>query len=194
MGGKFMFLDENAITVKGGGGSLLNIQYSEIHAIYTKSNTIQSEVEVIKMDGTKFKGILNEVKDSKLTMHDIQFGYMEVYPQEIEKIRIRSLKQQRIAMAVGGLAGLAVGIAIGANQGEPSDCQGFSCIGSAVGDAQDNTATALLLGVGLGVAGGAVGALVGSAKIVISINGRVDQFKANQARMNKYVIPREYYE
>ena len=152
------------------------------------------EIWVTKTDGTKLTGLLNDVDDTKLLMDEIQFGYIDVYAHEIDKIQFRNLYQSRIGMVIGALAGLSVGIAIGSSQGTSSDCQGFSCIGSGIGDAQDAMSNAFLYGIGLGAVGAGAGAALGSIKINIPINGSADQFKANKARISKYLFPRQYYE
>ncbi len=163
---------------------------------------------VVKSDKTRLHGLLYQVEDTKVQLIPVplnfklikaepynpdQFNYQDVYAYEIEQIKLKRrgklAKSTLIGLAVGFTTGFIIGMADGDEPPDPP-CQGW-CF-SLTPDFTPETAEGkgALYGTGLGLLGAAVGAIVGSMKLKIPINGSVDQFKANQPRLKKYAYQR----
>lgn len=145
-----------------------------IHAQKTSKKNRLYKTWVKKTDSkTRLVGILYQVEDNKLQIsnsfeqkaYDLnQFDYQDVYAHEIEKIKLR----RKGNIGRGALTGIVSGFVTGA---------------LIVGSAEE---LPLLGGILLGMAGGIVGAVLGSLQIRIPINGSQQNFNANKVRLQGY--------
>ena len=153
-----------------------------INTIYSQASVLQKDIEykswVKTMDGTQNqKGFLAELKDSSIV-----FGSQ----QKLEDIAISNMKQINFrkknaigkSMGYGALIGFGLGAVIGLASGD--DKGGFISF-----TAEEK---ALAAGIFLTIPGAIIGALVGSAKVKIPINGKMDQYERQRMKIQKYSL------
>jgi len=140
----------------------------------------------------KSKGVLYEMKDSSIlitspsVIRDPSIGRSEVvqlYIDDIETIRTRKNNRVGKGILIGAVTGFAVGAMIGLISGDDPPCSGsFFCFHFTAGD------KAILAGVPLSVAGAGIGALVGSIKVQIPINGSINNYNKNKDKLKEYTF------
>jgi len=109
-----------------------------------------------------------------------RFETIKLHINDIETVKIR--RKGRIGRGVlfGALGGFALGGIIGLASGDddPNNC--FFCLSA--GD------KALLAGIPLSIVGAGLGALIGSLKVKIPINGNISNFNRNKSKLRKYTF------
>jgi len=141
----------------------------------------------------KLVGALYEVTDTGLKISNSMdfdnyatgdFQYVDIYARDIETIKLRKKGKIGRGILIGALSGFATGALIGLISGD-DDCESEVGLASAFCHIFATTAEqkAISNGVFLGVTGGLIGAVVGSIKIKIPINGAPEKFKANRDRL-----------
>lgn len=157
----------------------------------TKSKTYKTWIKLvdgseIKLKwGSEIKGILYQINDSSLSISkllkftDHTRGFAEPINIDytcIEVIEIRSGKKIRKGIAIGAATGFILGGSFG-----------FLASGFAH-HPYEGERIAAVLGVGafIGTCGALIGGLAGSAKIIIPINGSINNFNDNKSRLKKY--------
>ncbi len=129
------------------------------------------------------EGILYEVNDSTITLKDL---YLQTSSDKLslEMINYRNIKDIYLrprnsiwkCAVIGTVVGIGVGVIIGLTyEKEPNKI--FSL------DKKDVT---LIDGSVLGLAGAGVGALLGSIKIRIPINSKIEKYKGSRGRLKSY--------
>jgi hypothetical protein len=117
-----------------------------------------------------------------------QLNYLDMKSTDIQTIKIRKSGSVGRGIMIGALGGFLTGLTIGLIQGDDEvnpNCM-FFC------DYSPPTALdkGLANGVGLGLLGGITGAIVGSVKIKIPINGNRDIFEMNRPKLEQYAYTR----
>jgi len=155
--------------------------FHQLNAQETATKNRKYKTWVKKTDSkSRLVGVLYQVEDTKLLIsnsfeHEVydlnQFEYQDVYAYEIEKIKLRRKGSIGRGILIGVASGFVTGAIIGfVNGDEP--CHPTCFIG---GSAED-----------LGLIGGVVGAVVGSLKISIPINGSESKFRYNLPGLKSY--------
>jgi len=135
--------------------------------------------------GSEINGILYQINDSSLSISkllkftDHTRGFAEPINIDytcIEVIEIRSGEKIRKGIAIGATTGFILGGSFG-----------FLASGFAH-EPYEGERIAAVLGIGafVGTCGALIGGLVGSAKIIIPINGNMAKFNNNKSRLKKY--------
>jgi hypothetical protein len=137
------------------------------------------KVWIRRINNTELSGLLYSVEDNKLrisTWHEMrpydidQFTYQDINADKIETVKIK--RKSKVPMFIGVVSGVVIGTVIGSQTSKDTF----------FGE-ETEVAGALVLG---GVIGGGLGAALGAIRINIPINGSVELYKANQARLKKY--------
>jgi hypothetical protein len=164
---------------------------------------------VSKMDKTtKTKGVLYEVKDSSILVTNslIPEDYLsnnfytinihiieaiELHINNIETIKVRRKNSVGKGILIGLFSGFAAGALMGIVDGD--DPYSRSSSGVFMGDLFQFTAEEkiILLGTPLAIIGAGIGAWIGSAKVIIPINGNIKVYKRNRKKLKKYSV--KYY-
>lgn len=156
-----------------------------------KSKLYRVWIEQYNAD-SKMNGLLYSVLDSsilvspKLSRNDFLYSKFEneaLYYNQIDVLKLRKKGKPGIYAAIGALSGFAVGIIIGFTEGDDPPCAGnylFPCSRQTAGD------KALQNGLLLGWLGGMTGAIIGSFKIKIPINGRKEEFSKHYTKLKNY--------
>ncbi len=140
----------------------------------------------------KIKGSLYQVNDSSVFVSNAlkiqdysenRFETVELHVKDIKIIKTRKKNSVGNGALVGAISGLVFGGLIGYASGDDSCPPGTWCIISFTAEEK-----ALMLGVPLSIVGAGLGALIGSAKIVIPINGNAITFNQNKKELRKYSI------
>lgn len=150
----------------------------------------------------KVVGALYEVTDSSLKISNSmnlahyetgEFKYVDVYARDIETIKLRRKGRIGRGILIGAISGFFTGAIIGLIAGD-DDCESEVGLASFFCHAFATTAEqkALSTGAFLGVTGGLVGAVVGSIKIKIPINGTPDNFASNRKRLMRLSINEQF--
>jgi len=161
-------------------------------SIQTKDNNQKIKIFRIwvslKSDPYKIKGVLYEVKDSSvfvsnsLVIQDYSVDKYEVtklHIADIETIKIRRKNRIGNGVLIGSLTGFVVGGIVGLVDGDDPPGTLLRL------DAEDK---AIMMGVPLAVIGAGIGALFGSSKITIPINGSMDNYNRNKEKLRTYSI------
>lgn len=140
--------------------------------------------EPIKLKGI---GILYQSKESSILITPfinkrqlISDEYLVEFPiKNIETIKLRKNKKIGKGILIGAITGLAVGGLIGLISGDdpPDDWFGLTA-----GE------KAIFAGVPLAASGAGIGAILGSIKMKIPINGSSDKYQKNIAKLREYSI------
>ena len=139
----------------------------------------------------KTKGILYEIKDSSILVTSPAFikdysmdrsEIVQLNITNIETIRIRRKNSIGKGVLIGAVTGFAVGGLIGLISGNdpPCDSQSFICLRYTAGE------KALLAGIPLSAGGAGIGALIGSIKVQIPINGNINNYTKNKNKLTEY--------
>jgi hypothetical protein len=153
--------------------------------IYTTSISLNSQPK-------KVAGSLCQVNDSSvivsssLRLQDYtanRFKKVELHFENIETIKIRRKNSVGNGALIGAISGLTFGGLIGYASGDDSCPSGTWCSFTYTAEAK-----ALMLGVPFSIVGAGIGALIGSAKIVIPINGSNKTFNQNKNNLREYSI------
>lgn len=143
---------------------------------------------------SKIKGILYEIKDTSILVSSSaviwdysgdRFGVKTLPVYNIEIIKTRRKNSIGKGVAIGTLSGIVVGGLIGLISGDDPPCpsgSGMSCWSL---DAKGN---AVLAGIPLAICGAGVGALIGSVKLEIPINGSIDSYNRNKNKLRGHSI------
>jgi hypothetical protein len=129
------------------------------------------------------EGILYEVNDSTISLKDLnvqtnsdKLNLVMINYRNIKDVYLRPRHSILKGVAFGAAAGIVVGVVIGLNYEEDHN-RIYSL---------DRKAVVLLDGATLGLAGAGVGALLGSIKIRIPINGRIEKYNESRGRLKSY--------
>jgi len=146
----------------------------------------------------KIKGVLYEIKDSSIlvsssvVIHDYstdRFEMVELHINNIETIKNRRNNNIGKGVLIGAITGFAVGGLIGLISGDDPPCTaGLACIFYPSLSAEEK---ALMAGVPLAVGGAGIGALIGSIKVKIPINGSINSYNRNKNKLGEYPIKKK---
>jgi hypothetical protein len=140
----------------------------------------------------KIKGSLYQVNDSSILVSNSfiiqdysqgRYETVELHLENIMKIKTRKKNSVGNGALVGAISGFVIGGLIGYAAGDDSCPSGSWCIISFTAEEK-----AVMLGVPLSIFGAGIGALIGSAKIVIPINGNAKTFNQNKSQLREYSI------
>jgi len=156
-----------------------------------KKNIYRTWVYLNK-DPFEIKGALYEIKDSSISVSNslvkkenstegLKISELNIY--YVETIKARRNNNIGRGVLIGTASGLFTGAMIGLISGDDPPCDNLGCILYPPLTAGEK---ALSNGVVLGICGAGVGALVGSFKIKIPINGNIETFHKSQNRLRKY--------
>ena len=141
------------------------------------------------------KGVLYELRDSSilvsssLVIQDYstdRFETEQLYINNIETIKTRRKNRVWKGVLIGAVSGFAVGGLIGLISGNDPPCDPHSiiCIRFTAGE------KALIAGIPLSVGGAGIGALIGSIKVQIPINGNINDYNKNKNKLREYTFNR----
>jgi hypothetical protein len=130
------------------------------------------------------KGVLYEIKDSSILVSSSvvirdystdRFGMINLHINDIETIKTRKNGNIGKGVLIGAITGFAVGGFIGLLSGNDPPCPSGSwfCLRYSAGE------KALMAGIPLAVCGAGIGALIGSIKVTIPINGSINNYNRN---------------
>jgi len=148
----------------------------------------------LKSEPFKTKGVLYEIKDSSILVSNSvmikdystdRFKVANLYITEIETIKTRINNNIGKGVLIGAITGFAVGGLIGLISGDDPPCTGWFCWRY---EAEEK---ALMAGAGLAVVGVGMGALIGSIKVEIPINGSIDSYNRNKNKLREYSIKKK---
>lgn len=131
----------------------------------------------------KIKGVLYELKDSSISISssvviedyiENNFETMNLHIYNIKSIQTRRKNSIGRGIWIGAVSGFATG--------------GLLTLLYGVGDFWDFHDGTLMAGVPLAVIGAGIGALVGSIKIEIPINGSMDRYNLKKKKLKKYSL------
>ena len=153
-----------------------------------KANPVKSEITLYTDTGSDYmKGALFLLKDSSilvsnsLVKEDYNIGNYEVAELYIDDIKLISTKRRGGALhgaLLGGAIGVSTGVVIGLISGDDhSSIISFTAEQKAIID-----------GVGLGVIGALTGAIVGSIKIKIPINGSIENYNRKKKKLGRSTV------
>lgn len=170
-----------------------SILFTSKDTYFAVEDTTTSDIKMYKIwltlnnEQLKTKGIFYQSKASSILIAPLvnkrQFlseKYLtEFQIKDIETIKLRKNKKVGKSVLIGAITGLAVGGLIGLMSGDdpPGTFLRYT--------AEEK---ALFLGVPLAVGGAGIGAIVGSVKIKIPINGNSDKYKNNKTNLIEYSI------
>ena len=147
-------------------------------------------------------GVLYEINDSSVTLSNRsvsrpgspgKLDLTKIDVRSIDEIKLRKNGNVGKGVLYGALAGLIVGGTIGivvASTSEKHD-EGANNFEKSLNSAANSAATvgsAILIGIGCIGTGIGIGAIIGSAKITISISGSQQLFDQNKMRLNDYSV------
>ena len=189
--------------------ALVLVMYFTVASIPAQQKTSKKRISyttIEKSDQTKVHGILYQVEDTKVQLissplnlnlikaesHDPdQYDYQDVYAYEIEQIKLKRkgklARSTLIGLGVGFTTGFIIGLLEGDDPPDPP-CQGWCFNLSFTPETAEGKGA--FYGTGLGLLGAGIGAIVGSIKLKIPINGSTKQFKASQSHLKKYAYQR----
>jgi len=143
----------------------------------------------------KVKGSLYKVNDSSVFVSNSlrlldypanRDQLVELHLENINTIKIRRMNNIGKGALIGAISGFVVGGLIGYASGDDPPCTpppgAWFCWTTTAEEKAVN------LGVPLSIVGAGLGALIGSAKIVIPINGNAYNFNKNKNELRKYSI------
>ncbi len=139
----------------------------------------------------KIKGVLYEIKDSSILVSSSvviqdystdKFEIVKLHINNIETIKTRRKNNIGRGVLIGAITGFAVGCFIGLIDGDdpPNTFLGMT--------AEEK---ALFAGVPLAVGGAGIGALIGSIKVKIPINGSINSYNRNKNKLGEYPIKKK---
>jgi len=141
----------------------------------------------------KIEGVLYEIKDSSILVssslviqdyYKDRFEVTNLHINNIETIKTRRKNSIGTGALIGAAAGFAVGGLIGLASGDDPPCPQYSWFCFRF------TAQEKALGAGalLAVPGTVIGAVFGSVKVTIPINGSMDRYNRNKNTLREYSI------
>ena len=144
----------------------------------------------------KIKGVLYEIKDSSILVSSSvviqdystdKFEIVKLHINNIETIKTRRNNNIGRGVLIGAITGFAVGSLIGLISGDDPPCPSGSwiCFRYSAGE------KALMAGVPLAVGGAGIGALIGSIKVKIPINGSINSYNRNKNKLGEYPIKKK---
>jgi len=148
-----------------------------------KSNPVKSEITLYS-DSDNMIGALFLLKDSSILVSsslvklDYNIGNYEVAELYIDDINLISTERQGGSLhgaLLGGAIGVSTGVVIGLISGD--DFFGFTA-----------EQKAIIGGVGLGAIGALTGAIVGSIKIKIPINGSMENYNRKKKKLGRSTV------
>lgn len=145
--------------------------------IYRTWISLNNEPKVIR-------GSLYQVSDNAVVVSSAvknrhysanRYEITKLHYYTIETIQIRQSGTVRRGARLGAIAGFTVGFLIGN-------------ITTGSGDFFTGPTVGVILGVPSAIAGAGVGAIIGSSKITIPINGNTNNFNQNKNKLREYAI------
>jgi hypothetical protein len=145
----------------------------------------------------KAEGVLYQIKDSAVILSNSRlindyktgnYNLTDFYVNSIQTIKIRKNYRVGNGMWQGALVGLVFGGMIGLMQGDDDKCNSSSfggCVSFSAGE------KALIFGGPTALLGAGIGAIFGSPKIEIPINGNKQKYKSNKEKLNNYTIKKK---
>ena len=141
----------------------------------------------------KTKGFLYDLKDSSILVTSSiaiqdysvdRSGIVQLHINNIESIRTRRKNRVGKGVLIGAISGFAVGGLIGLISGDDPPCDSHSliCIRYTAGE------KAILAGIPLSIGGAGIGALIGSVKVVIPINGSINNYNKKKDKLRGYTF------
>ena len=140
-------------------------------------------------EGSKIKGIFFDYNDSTVLLINTfdkknilasNYQIIEVSISDTKKIKIRAKGK----IAKSGGYGFASGFLVGGIIGWSSAC--YDCGNNFQG--YSKPLAAIVAGVPLGLIGAGIGALIGAGSHSIEVNGNIDKFLAEKAKLRNYVL------
>ena len=150
----------------------------------------------LKSEPFKIKGVLYEIKDSSIlvsrsvVIQDYSTDRFEIAKlniKNIETIKTRRKNSIGNGVLIGVVSGFVVGGLMGLIDGDDPPCTPGSWFCWRITAGQK----ALMMGVPLAVCGAGIGALIGSVKVVIPINGSISNYNRNKNKLRKYSIKKK---
>ena len=140
----------------------------------------------------KSKGILYQSKASSILIAPFEKNKQQISDKtliefqirNIEKIKLRKTKKVGKGILIGAVTGLVTGALIGIIDGDDPPCSS----GSWICFRYSAEEKAVMTGVPLAVFGAGVGALIGSIKIKIPINGNSEKYRKNKTDLRRYSV------
>ena len=140
----------------------------------------------------KSKGILYQSKESSILIAPLVKNRQQISDKtliefqirNIETIKLRKNKRVGKGILIGAVTGLVAGGLVGLLSGDDPPCNsgGLICFRSTAEE------KAVIGGVYLAVFGAGVGALIGSIKIKIPINGSSEKYRKNKTDLRRYSV------
>ena len=135
----------------------------------------------------KSKGILYQSKESSILISPLvknrqqisDKSLIEFQISNIETIKLRKSKKIGKGILIGAVTGLVAGGLVGLIDGDDPSGTWFAL------SAEDK---AVIGGVYLAVCGAGIGALIGSIKIKIPINGNSEKYRKNKTDLRRYSV------
>lgn len=163
---------------------------------FTQKTKLYKTWVYLNTEPFKVKGVLYEVTDSTLLVSNSlviqdyntnKFEVVKLNVSNIEEIEIRRKNSIINGVFIGALSGFALGGMIGLISGDDPPCpsRALLCLSFSAGE------KALLAGIPLSIVGAGFGALAGSFKIIIPIDGNNHLFNANKNRLKEYSIKKQ---
>lgn len=170
------------------------VLFAQVDSVNTSLKIDNKKVRINKIWITPYnlpadiEGVLYKVNDSSLLLsssynrNDYRSGNYSTQKIDyfnIELLKVRNSKHRKIGFYIGTVTGIALGVATGLYAGDDP-----------AGDMLKSTANekAIVRGVFFGALCGGVGTMIGSAKIVIPINGNKVNFYSNKNKLQKYSV------
>ncbi len=136
----------------------------------------------------KIKGLLYEVQDEFLKVIDNKSEEIIVYATDIDMVKIRRKGKIGNGVLIGALSGFVTGGLIGLASGDDPDKTvdyGY-LFGTITHEGEKAGEKVLLYGFPLAFAGACIGALLGSKKDKILINGDINNYKMQLNKLKSY--------
>ena len=140
----------------------------------------------------KSKGILYQSKESSILISPgvknkqqiSDKSLVEFQIRNIETIKLRKSKKIGKGILIGAVTGLVAGGLVGLISGDDPPCSsgGLICFRFSAEE------KAIMAGVSLAVCGAGIGALIGSIKIKIPINGSSKKYSKNKTDLRRYSV------
>ena len=150
-------------------------------------------IKVTLLDNSSFhsKGFLYQVNDSSImlsnsssvenyTLGNFNFSVSEIDVIDIQMIHIKVKKRTKNGALIGAVSGMVVGLVWGLAENSSSSSYYVD-----IGEDWWSPAGGAIIGGAVGAVGGA---LIGSIGINIPLNGSMDNYKQNKAKLAKYSL------
>ena len=132
----------------------------------------------------KDSSILISDSNSKRDYFRSNFNTVELQIKDIKTIKTRRKGNKGRGVLIGALTGLAIGVITGFAVGDDPPCTGYYFICSPV----SAETKAFLLGSTFAAVGAGLGALMGSMKVTIPLNGNTKNYHRHHSELKRYAI------